>query len=94
MPQQSDAVGQLSFLLHTITGLHWLSLTHYYGFISHLTPTHTLVYNSYMCLRFKVGFDAWLPQLLHQLPVNNATLKHSLGLAEYRALRYFARLPT
>ena len=34
-----NADGQLSFLLHTITGLLWPSLTHYYGFICHLTPT-------------------------------------------------------
>ncbi|OBT12076.1 hypothetical protein A9264_02755 [Vibrio sp. UCD-FRSSP16_10] len=40
------------------------------------------------------GCDARLPQLLHSLPVNNATLKHSIGLTEYRASRYFGRLPT
>jgi hypothetical protein len=31
--------GQLSFILHTITGFHRLCLDHYYGFICHLTPT-------------------------------------------------------
>ena len=29
--------GQLGFVLHTITGFHRPSLTHYYGFICHLT---------------------------------------------------------
>lgn len=40
------------------------------------------------------GFGVRLPRLLHRLPVNDATLKHSTGLTEYRASRYFARLPT
>ncbi|WP_204365726.1 hypothetical protein, partial [Vibrio vulnificus] len=40
------------------------------------------------------GCGVRLPQLLHWLPVNNATLKHSIGLAEYWALRCFGRLPT
>ncbi|WP_325205699.1 hypothetical protein, partial [Vibrio sp. 03_296] len=30
----------------------------------------------------------------HWLPVNNATLKHSIDLTEYWALRCFGRLPT
>src|SRR5690606_33339809 len=34
------------------------------------------------------------PRLLHRLPVNDATLKPSTGLTEYRSSRYFARLPT
>lgn len=37
------------------------------------------------------GFGVRLPRLLHRLPVNDATLKHSTGLTEYRASRYFAR---
>ena len=40
------------------------------------------------------GYGVRLPRLLHRLPVNDATLKHSTGLTEYRASRYFARLPT
>ncbi|MGR2966065.1 hypothetical protein ABMY11_21350, partial [Vibrio vulnificus] len=40
------------------------------------------------------GCGVRLPQLLHWLPVNNATLKHSIGLTEYRASRCFGRLPT
>jgi len=40
------------------------------------------------------GFGVRLPRLLHRLPVNDATLKHSTGLTEYRASRYFARWPT
>ncbi|WP_206605040.1 hypothetical protein, partial [Vibrio vulnificus] len=39
------------------------------------------------------GCGVRLPQLLHWLPVNNATLKHSIGLTEYRASRCFGRLP-
>ncbi|MGP5019890.1 hypothetical protein ACTXPD_19385, partial [Vreelandella alkaliphila] len=42
----------------------------------------------------QTGYGARLPRLLHRLPVNDATLKHSTGLTEYRASRYFARLPT
>ena len=34
--------GRLGFVLHTITGFHRPSLTHYYGFICHLTPTLNL----------------------------------------------------
>ena len=41
-----------------------------------------------------IGTGVRLPQLLHWLPVTDATLKHLTGLTEYRALRYFARLPT
>lgn len=41
-PIRRDADGQLGFLLHTITGFLRPSLTHYYGFICHLTPTFTL----------------------------------------------------
>jgi len=37
------------------------------------------------------GYGVRLPRLLHRLPVNDATLKHSTGLTEYRASRYFAR---
>jgi hypothetical protein len=33
---------RLGFPLHTITGFHRPSLTHYYGFICHLTPTLNL----------------------------------------------------
>ncbi|WP_157812680.1 hypothetical protein [Alteromonas sp. MB-3u-76] len=41
-----------------------------------------------------IGSNARLPQLLHWLPVRNSTLKHKTGLTEYRASRYFARLPS
>ena len=40
------------------------------------------------------GFGVRLPRLLHRLPANDATLNHNTGLTEYRASRYFARLPT
>ncbi|WP_217492714.1 hypothetical protein, partial [Salinivibrio sp. SS2] len=40
------------------------------------------------------GWGARLPQLLHWLPVRDATLKHLIGLTEYWTSRYFARLPT
>lgn len=42
----------------------------------------------------QTGYGVRLPRLLHRLPVNDATLKHSTGLTEYWASRYFARLPT
>ena len=42
----------------------------------------------------KSGYGVRLPQLLHWLPVRNPTLKHAVGLTEYRASRYFGRLPT
>ncbi|MDW3053179.1 hypothetical protein, partial [Vibrio sp. 1408] len=38
-PIKLGADGQLGFLLHSITGLHWPCLIHYYGFICHLAPT-------------------------------------------------------
>ncbi len=93
-PIRHVANGQLDFILHTITGFLWPSLTHYYGFICHLTPTRVLALTLYGCFRHLPGCGARLPQLLHWLPVNNSTLKHSIGLTEYWALRYFARLPT
>lgn len=37
-----DADSRLGFILHTITGFHRPSLTHYYGFICHLTLILTL----------------------------------------------------
>ncbi|MFD3390069.1 hypothetical protein, partial [Alteromonas macleodii] len=40
------------------------------------------------------SLGARLPQLLCWLPVRNSTLKHKTGLTEYRASRYFARLPS
>ncbi len=85
---------QLGFVLHTITGFHRPSFTYYYGFICHLTPTLSLAFTLTQRFRHLPGCGARLPQLLHWLPVNNATLKHSLGLTEYWASRYFARLPT
>jgi len=38
--------------------------------------------------------SARLPRLLLQLPVRDPTLKHSIGLSEYRASRYYGRLLT
>ena len=84
----------LSFILHTITGFHWLRHNHYYWFICHLTPTSPLDHSLTDVSRKKTGYDARLPRLLHRLPVRNSTLKHTVGLTEYRASRYFARLPT
>lgn len=90
------AAGHSGFILHTITGFHRPELHHYYGFICHLTPAQVLNHFLILCFQKKKpsGFDARLPRLLHRLPVRNSTLKHTLGLTEYRALRYFARLPT
>lgn len=53
------ADGQLSFLLHTVTGFHWLSFSHYYGFICHLTPTHFL--NHFLSMSFRFLFPELMP---------------------------------
>ncbi len=47
-----------------------------------------------LCFRHLPGCGVRLPQLLHWLPVSYTTLKHVVGLTEYRASRYFGRLPT
>ena len=86
--------GRPSFILHTITGFHRLGLYHYYGLICHLTPTPILSLLLNRCFQSYTGLDARLPQLLHWLPVRDPTLKHGIGLTEYWASRYFARLPT
>lgn len=39
-----------------------------------------------------VSLGVRLPQLLHWLPVDNATLKHTIELIEYWTLHYFARV--
>jgi hypothetical protein len=49
-----QAPGHLSFLLHTVTGLHRPRLQHYYGFICHLAP-HML------SLSFLLSSSYWLP---------------------------------
>jgi hypothetical protein len=59
------ADNRLSFILHTVTGFHWLSLTHYYGFICHLTPTSILSLLLIQCFQPLAGTDARFPQLLH-----------------------------
>ena len=41
-PIKHNVDSRLGFILHTITGFHRPSLTHYYGFICHLTPTLNL----------------------------------------------------
>lgn len=61
----------------------------------HLPPRPRLCLGSHLDHRLPyAGYGVRLPRLLHRLPVNDATLKHSTGLTEYRASRYFARLPT
>jgi hypothetical protein len=93
-PIRLVADGQLSFLLHAITGLLRPSLTHYYGVICHLAPTQASAFTLLLCFQLLTGLGVRLPQLLHWLPVNDLTLKHKTGLTEYWASRYFARLPT
>ncbi len=90
----NTADGQLGFTLHTITGFHRPNFTHYYGFICHLTPLNTLSLPLNVNHLLYVSLGARLPQLLHWLPVRNATLKHKIGLTEYWASRYFARFPS
>lgn len=95
MTPADAAAGHSGFILHTITGFHRPELDHYYGIICHLTPTSLLNrFLSETSSKKKTGYSARLPRLLHQLPVRNPTLKHSIGLTEYRASRYFARLPS
>ena len=93
-PIKHNADSRLGFTLHTITGFHRPSLTHYYGFICHLTLATFLDHSLNDTSNHLIGSNARLPQLLHWLPVRNSTLKHKTGLTEYRASRYFARLPT
>ena len=93
-PIKHNADSRLGFTLHTITGFHRPSLTHYYGFICHLTLATFLDHSLNDTSNHLIGSNARLPQLLHWLPVRNSTIKHKTGLTEYRASRYFARLPT
>jgi len=93
-PIKHNADSRLGFTLHTITGFHRPSLTHYYGFICHLTLATFLDHSLNDTSNHLIGSNARLPQLLCWLPVRNPTLKHKTGLTEYRASRYFARLPT
>jgi len=53
-PTRPNADGLLSFILHTITGLHRLSINHYYGFICHLTPTQDLSLLLNLCFQLKI----------------------------------------
>ncbi|MFQ3218604.1 MAG: hypothetical protein ACI96W_000955 [Paraglaciecola sp.] len=88
---------RLGFVLHTITGFHRPSLTHYYGLICHLTPTISLglplefmplIYTKFRCQASPVT----VPVTALCLPVRNATLRHSIALTKYWASRYFVRL--
>lgn len=87
---ETSAQGRSGVLLHAVTRLLGPELQHYYGFICHLAPTLTLAFTLVQC-PLRSGCGVRLPRLLHRLPVNDATLKHSPGLTEYRASRYFAR---
>ena len=84
--------GRPGFLLRTITGFLRPELSYYYGLICHLLQHRfglTLILLSSTCVQDRNR----LPQLLHELPVNNHILSHSTGLTRYKASRYFARLP-
>ncbi|MFV0448558.1 MAG: hypothetical protein ACK5MF_08865 [Vibrio sp.] len=71
-PTKRSADGQLGFLLHTITGLHWSSLTYYYGFICHLAPTFTLSHRlmdaSGICPDVVSGFPSYCTDSLLDIP--------------------------
>lgn len=77
-PIKHGADGQLGFLLHTITGLHWSSLTHYYGFICHLTPTSILSFPlmdaSGFCPDVVTGFPSYCTGSLLDIPPSNTAL--------------------
>ncbi|MGR5254567.1 hypothetical protein ACPV5S_20495, partial [Vibrio astriarenae] len=58
--------------LHTITGFHRPSLTHYYGFICHLAPTcilsHLLMDASGVCPDVVSGFPSYYTDSLLDIP--------------------------
>jgi hypothetical protein len=89
-----NADDQPSFNLHTITGFHRLSLNHYYGFICHLTPTSSSNHFLNLCFQSNDWIRCQASLVTTPVPVRHTTLKHSVGLTEYWASRYFGRLPT
>ncbi|TKG24730.1 hypothetical protein FCV87_16955 [Vibrio breoganii] len=67
--------GQLGFFLHTITGFHRPSFTHYYGFICHLAPacilSHPLMDASGVCPDVVSGFPSYCTDSLLTMPPSN-----------------------
>jgi hypothetical protein len=57
-PTRLNADGLLSFTLHTITGLHRLSINHYYGLICHLTPAQALSHLLNLCFQPKKPLES------------------------------------
>jgi hypothetical protein len=95
LPAPTNLVmGRPGFTLQSVTSFHRLGLHHYYGFICHLAPLR-LILESPLGSIYPLTSrnDTRLPQL-PLVPISYATLYHSTGLTRYRALRYFARLPT
>jgi hypothetical protein len=93
-PPANQAAGHPGFLLQTVTSFLRPGLRHYYGFICHLAPLRsTLSLLLSLAIRRLHGTIQGFPSYLG-LPVNYATLNHSMGLTRYRASRYFARSPT
>ncbi|WP_269520443.1 hypothetical protein [Alteromonas sp. BMJM2] len=71
-PIKHTADGRLGFILHTITGFHRPSLTHYYGIICHLTLAntlgHPLVHTSSNLLDTVPGFPSYCTDSLLAIP--------------------------
>ena len=71
-PTGHSADDQLGFALHTITGFHRPGLTHYYGFICHLTPTFFLCHHLKECFQLRLermpGFLGYCTNSLLEIP--------------------------
>jgi hypothetical protein len=90
----NQAVGHPGFILQSVTSFHRPGFHYYYGVICHLAPLRsTLSLLLDLPILFLSGTIQGFPSYLG-LPVSCRILKHSTGLTRYRALRYFARLPT
>ena len=78
-PIKRNADSRLGFVLHTITGFHRPSLTHYYGFICHLTLILTLShllrwYVQPIWLDAVPGFPSYCSDSLLEMPPSNTAL--------------------
>ncbi|CAG20262.1 hypothetical protein PBPRA1858 [Photobacterium profundum SS9] len=77
-PIKHHVDSRLGFPLHTITGFHRPSLTHYYGFICHLAPTcilsHLLMDASGVCPDVVSGFPSYCTDSLLDIPPSNTVL--------------------
>ena len=78
-PIKHNADSRLGFPLHTITGFHRPSLTHYYGFICHLTLAILLSHllnntSNHFELDTMPGFPSYCTSSLLEIPPSNTAL--------------------